>query len=317
MDVEHRHLDRVRCRLAAPHHHVEGGVEALALAGGDVDQFGNDLLVQRPRHELGVTEHRQPFLGPEGEMAEPHALVEQRQQGIEVGTPFLGHPQVEGAGEVNGAEVLGIGEVQVERCTTRRECPPTSRSRCGGRSPTRWWATKSSITSMGFSDGGGRFEEVGRLHLSDAPSHGPGHPGGGPGGGMEGRRFGPGGTDSQSCGGCPPLTQQVACHRRVNRCKSAMIQGKRNFGGQGDGAGRRDKGLRRPGRRGLPGPPRLLGEGRQDHLSAGDSGARLKGRGFPFGISPLLVLSRGREAAWSQDLSPDRLGIRRGGGSGR
>src|SRR5216684_56849 len=83
--LDHRRRHRLLGRLAAPDHELEGRVEALAFGEGDVDEV-LDLLGARhadAAQQHGVAEGGRGLAGGEVEMAEPQALIGERQQLVE------------------------------------------------------------------------------------------------------------------------------------------------------------------------------------------------------------------------------------------
>src|SRR5258708_32552518 len=99
--------------LAAPHHVLEGRVEALALVERHVDQIFH-LLDRGParaaqRHR--ATEGRLVVLARQIEMPRPQALVGERQQLVDRRPAVVRHFEVERAGEMQGAHIGAPGKV--------------------------------------------------------------------------------------------------------------------------------------------------------------------------------------------------------------
>src|SRR5580698_5934347 len=98
--LEDRGGQRVGGRLAGPHDVLKGRIEAFAFADRDLDQVVQLLGLEAfgAAQRDGVPEHRQAFLGPEVEVAEPHLLVDQSQQAVNVGMTLARDAYVIGAG---------------------------------------------------------------------------------------------------------------------------------------------------------------------------------------------------------------------------
>ncbi len=59
-----------------------------------------------------MAEHGQPLVIPQGEVAEPHVLVDQGQQLVHAGLLGWRHPHVKGTGQLDGDGVGVPGEIQ-------------------------------------------------------------------------------------------------------------------------------------------------------------------------------------------------------------
>src|SRR5215468_1100502 len=98
--------------LAGPHHVLEGGIEALAFADRHLDEV-IELLGREPRRAAqgdGMAEHRQAFLGPQIEVPQPHLLVDQGQQDVNVVLALARDAHVVGTGEMQRLDVLAPAE---------------------------------------------------------------------------------------------------------------------------------------------------------------------------------------------------------------
>src|SRR5579885_766628 len=112
--IDHRGGHRLLGVLAAPEDELKGGVEALALIEGDVDQI-LDLLdagAKRAAQQHGVAKGRGVVVGGEIEMAEPELLVDEGEQLVDGAAPPLRHLHVEAAGEMERADLLLPDEIE-------------------------------------------------------------------------------------------------------------------------------------------------------------------------------------------------------------
>src|SRR5205807_10116200 len=74
--LEDRGGQRVGGRLAGPHDVLKGGIKTFAFGDRNFNEIIELLGAQAfgATQRDGVAKHRQAFLGPEVEMAEPHLL---------------------------------------------------------------------------------------------------------------------------------------------------------------------------------------------------------------------------------------------------
>jgi hypothetical protein len=112
--VQHGGLERLAGRLAAPEDELERREEPLAFGDRDVHHVLQALGrgARRAAQQDGVAEDRHPVLAVHAEMADPQALVGLGEQLVQHRAAPLRHLQVEGAGEVHGADLARPAEIQ-------------------------------------------------------------------------------------------------------------------------------------------------------------------------------------------------------------